>query len=221
MTIRAGLAFIEKLWNGTSSMEVEKEDPHSSTQWKVNLGESALEAGLQESLKEADFDYNIDPNFRPPAPSHSLEVAPNRGIILNSDTVKPLVTDINREIIVLFRAKGSDGSDTQLGLAYLANRIDELKNVLNNMLNKSDTKIEIYIAGGNSSSNKLYQSVRQYIESVQAAHRGRVLLQDDYYQAADLRAWLPNAECPDLNLTVKEAGFDLNNQPYLILDYPS
>ena len=218
MTIQAGLAYIHKLWS-SPSYEPEEKKPNRSSEWKVSLGDDATESGIAEVLKDASFKYNIDLNFRPPNSSHFLEVGQNRGITVKSDTTKPHVSEIKREIIVLFRAIKPDGTISQLGLAHLATRVDELKNVLNNMLNESGTTVEVYIAGGTSSSNKLYQSVRQYIESVQKVHRHRVSLQDDYYQATDLRAWLPKGSHPKKELCVREAGFDLNNEPFMILDH--
>lgn len=215
------VSFIGKLWDPSSYSEASHADAEPSAEWKVKLGEEAEKDGLLEVLNRANFHYHIDSNYNPPAPTKLLEVSRNRSILLDVNDLKPGASNIQRAIIIQLRVTDSEGNVSHLGLANLATRIDALKETFNKLLDHTKGEVEIFIAGGNSSSDKLYQSVRKYIESVQNVHRGRVHLRDDYFKAAALEAWLPKEDLPSRKLQVAEAGFDENNQPFMVLDYPT
>lgn len=218
------ISFFGKLWNPiaySGASHAEAAPPQPSAQWKVKLGKAAEKEGLHTILKRASFNYHLDPKYKPPSPSELLEVTRNRSVLLDVKDLKPGVSNIQQAIIIELRTTDAQGNVSHLGLAHLATRIDALKETLNKMLDQPNGEVEIFIAGGTSSSDKLYQSVRQYIESVQKVHRGRVHLRDDYFKAADLKEWLPKEDCPSRKLEVAEAGFDQDNQPFMILDHPT
>lgn len=218
------ISFFGKLWNPTAyvgASHAEAEPSEASAEWKVKLGKEAEKEGLHETLNRANFNYHIDPEYNPPTSAELLEVTRNRSVLLEASDLKPSVTNIQQAIIIELRTTDAQGNVSHLGLAHLATRIDALKETLNKMLDQTKDEIEIFIAGGTSSSDKLYQSVRQYIESVQKVHRGRVHLRDDYFKATDLSEWLPKEDCPKRKLQVAEAGFDRDNEPFMILDYPT
>jgi len=230
----ASFDWLNHLWDSYFSSEAtdetaeEAEAPTSTVppvaervdqQWTVQMTESGRKNGLPEILNNAAYHYQINADYRPPSPTKHFEVARDRYVTTSAKGPKPYVSNVDSAIIVQMRGSDRQGNPKTLGLAHVATSLQPLKNSIEEMLKLSEGTVEIFITGGKSHSEKNYQAIRHYIECVQKVHKSRIQLKDDYFRATDLGVWIQNPKTPLGKAQIKRSGFDLKNNPFMILDY--
>jgi hypothetical protein len=117
------------------------------------------------------------------------------------------------------------GTLSHIGLVQLSNErnINVFKEKLEEILKACDGTIEIFIGGGRTSTQKLYEGIRRHIDAANKIHK-RLIRADDCYGIS----YLAEVYFEHMNMAyigsarIEEAGFDENNAPYMVLtaDFP-
>lgn len=213
-------AFKEYLWPAASAAPAE--DTPSTDKWAVVLSEAG------KAAKIGDLIHLVKSNFEFPISSASLstrmealEVGMNQGVVVEANEGWKLITHLGPNLVVQMRGKTKEGTISHIGLVHLSSErgVPVFINQLEKLLHFCEGKIELFIGGGTSSSQKLWEKVRGYIDSVNVAHKNRLTLADDCYGITDLaevyfeqknRAYIGRA-------SIETAGFDDHNNPFMVL----
>lgn len=189
--------------------------------WSVFLTHEGKTARIDELIQyvKSDFDFPIS-SIPFTKKFEALEVGMNQGVVLEVTANWKPITQLGSNVVVQMRGRTKEGTLSHIGLVQLsgAQNINLFKEKLEEILNACDGTIEIFIGGGRASTQKLYESIRQHIDSANKKHK-RLTRTDDCYGITNLaevyfehrnKAYIGSAR-------IEEAGFDENNAPYMVL----
>lgn len=214
------LACKEYLW--PTERAAPAEDTPPTEKWTVVLSEAG------KAAKISDLIQHVKSNFEFPVSSASLstrmeaiELGMNQGVVVDvNESWKP-VTHLGPSLVVQMRGKTQEGVISHIGLVHLGNDqgFTVLKDKLETLLQSCEGKIELFIGGGTSSTRKLWEKVRGYIDSVNVVHKNRLTLADDCYGVTDLaEVYFEHKNMAYRGTaSIKTAGFDDTNSPFMVL----
>lgn len=213
--------YVRERFIPTESIDVKNEEP-SPLKDRITavISSRGKKTGLPTLINASKYKYTISQDYIPPSPSRHLEVSQDRAIVCKVSEVKPYATQIGASIVVQLRGLSATGEVSHLGLSHVSRNLETFKASIDDMLSQTDGQVELFISGGKSQNEKLYQAIRRHIENVQDLNRGRLTLKDDYFKAADLSSLIQDQRTPIHGLArLERSGFDNHNNPFMILDF--
>lgn len=223
-------AVYEYLWPATAEPAAEESLERNSAQatlrdkWTVSLSPKGKEAHLGKLIQGINPQYRfpIDSSYIPPNTSSDLfrQVGWDQGVVMSAKDGRPFTTMLGPCIVIQMRGKNRSEAVTHLGLVHAMSQTDGLavfQETLEKMMAETEGEIELFIGGGYVRSAKLYQSIRRHIENVQVKNK-QVTLKDDCFSVVDLATLFfhKGTTVYQGSAGIDEAGFDKDNQPFLV-----